>query len=995
MTPRHPRTVLHLVAAALAVVGAALGATAVAGAPGAAAAGHARVPAWVRNQASVGRIPAGSHRLGRLGGSADLRAEVVLSPPHPDALAAFDTAVSTPGSPSFRHFLAPGAFASAFGPTPATIAAVRRWLSGRGLALGPTASDGLAVAVSGSAPALDAAFGTTIEQYRLPDGRVAHAPVAGPLVPGALAHDVEGVVGLDDVATPVPEMVRAAAGTAPGGAGHTGPAHTGPAHTGAAHTVAARLGGPTPTGTCPGMAGSGGLSVDELAAAYSFSALYPTTEGAGVTIGVYELEPFLPSDIATFESCYTPAITADVSATAVDGVDPTGGPGQGEAALDIEMAAGMAPQADVAVYVGPNGGSGPLDTYRQMIDDDSVDLISTSWGQCEAQTPPAVLSAESALFQQAAAQGQTVVAAAGDEGSEDCYVFPSSTDTRLQVDDPGSQPWVTSVGGTSLDERGPPPTESAWNDGLFLGSGGGGLSTAWTMPAWQLGPGVQNGFSPRRDSFTGAAPCPSSSGPGTVSCREVPDVSADADPDTGVGVYCTCFRGWARVGGTSMASPLWAALVALADQGITHQRAGFVDPALYQAGCEADPPFNDVTTGDNQPANSAPSDPPASPGGPYYPAGPGYDLATGLGTPVATALVTALRGPPDDCPSVGALSTSSGPAGGGTEVTVTGSNLSGVDQVLVGPGRPAAIVSTSPGAVSFLTPPSPTGGWATVAVELSAGADTLGADGALPFTYTGPRGYWTVASDGGIFAFGQMGFHGSMGGRRLDKPIVAMAGTPSSGGYWEVASDGGIFAFGDAGFYGSMGGRPLDKPVVAVAPTADGRGYWEVASDGGIFAYGDAGFYGSMGGRPLDKPIVGIAPTPDGRGYWEVASDGGLFAFGDAAFYGSMGGKPLDKPIVGMAATPDGAGYWEVASDGGIFAFGDAGFHGSTGGVRLSAPVVGMAATPDGNGYWLVASDGGIFAFGGTDGGFYGSMGGRPLARPMVGIGAPQGGAVG
>ena len=973
-------------AAVLSVTVGALGALGLAAAPlgsPAAAAPHGQHPAWVRNRASVGALPPGTRDLGRLRGSVPVDAEVVLTPRHPAALAAFATAVSTPGSPHFHHFLPRGAFASAFGPAPGTVAAVRQWLAGRGLTVGPTASDGLAVAVSGSPAALDGAFGTSLEQVRLPDGRLARAPSSAPLVPGALAGAVQGVVGLDTVADPVPELVRAPSG-APSAA------------TVAPRAVAPRLGGPAPAGTCPGMTASGGLSVDELATAYSFSSLYPGTEGSGVTIGVYELEPFVMSDITTFENCYTPPITAGVSAVGV-GVNPTGGPGQGEAALDIEMAVGMAPQANVRVYVGPNGGSGPFATYLRMIDDDDTDVISTSWGQCEAQTPAAVISAESSLFEQAATQGQTVVAAAGDEGSEDCYFFPSSTDTRLQVDDPGSQPWVTSVGGTSLSQLGPPPTESTWNDGLFLGSGGGGLSTQWTMPSWQLGPGVQNQFTPPRDSFTGAEPCPMSSGAGTVSCREVPDVAADADPDSGVGVYCSCFGGshWGRVGGTSMASPLWASLVALADEGIAGDKAGFVDPVLYQAGCAADPPFNDVTTGENQPNNSSPSDPPSSPTGPYYPATSGYDLATGLGTPDAGAVVDALRAPPDDCPAVRALSTSSGPAAGGTEVTVTGSNLGAVDQVDVGPGRAARIVSSSSGEVSFLTPPSPTGGWATAEIELSAGADTIGADGSMPFTYVGPRGYWTVASDGGIFAFGQMGFHGSMGGRRLVKPIVAMASTPSSAGYWEVASDGGLFAFGDAGFYGSMGGRRLDQPIVDMAPTPDGHGYWEVASDGGIFAFGDAPFYGSMGGKHLDKPIVGIAATPDGRGYWEVASDGGLFAFGDAGFAGSMGGHPLTKPVVGMAVTPDGNGYWEVASDGGIFAFGDAAFHGSTGGVRLSAPVVGMAATPDGNGYWLVASDGGIFAFGGTDGGFYGSMGARPLARPMVGIGAPQGGAVG
>src|SRR6185437_7457605 len=120
-------------------------------------------------------------------------------------------------------------------------------------------------------------------------------------------------------------------------------------------------------------------------------------------------------------------------------------------------------------------------------------------------------------------------------------------------------------------------------------------------------------------------------------------------------------------------------------------------------------------------------------------------------------------------------------------------------------------------------------------------------------------------------------------------------GTPRNGlGYWLTAADGGLFAFGDAQFYGSMGGRPLNQPIVGVAATQDDQGYWEVASDGGLFAFGDAQFYGSMGGRPLNQPVVGLASTLDGGGYWEVASDGGLFAFGDAQFYGSMGGRPLN-----------------------------------------------------------------------------------------------------
>ncbi len=252
-------------------------------------------------------------------------------------------------------------------------------------------------------------------------------------------------------------------------------------------------------------------------------------------------------------------------------------------------------------------------------------------------------------------------------------------------------------------------------------------------------------------------------------------------------------------------------------------------------------------------------------------------------------------------------------------------------------------------------------------------------------------GYWLVASDGGIFSYGDAGFYGSAGSIPLNRPIVGMAPTPDGGGYWLVASDGGIFSYGDAGFYGSAGSIPLNRPIVGMAPTPDGGGYWLVASDGGIFSYGDAGFYGSAGSIPLNRPIVGMAPTPDGGGYWLVASDGGIFSYGDAGFYGSAGSIPLNRPIVGMAPTPDGGGYWLVASDGGIFSYGDAGFYGSAGSIPLNRPIVGMAPTPDGGGYWLVASDGGIFSYG--DAGFYGSAGSIPLNRPIVGMAPTPDGA--
>ena len=230
------------------------------------------------------------------------------------------------------------------------------------------------------------------------------------------------------------------------------------------------------------------------------------------------------------------------------------------------------------------------------------------------------------------------------------------------------------------------------------------------------------------------------------------------------------------------------------------------------------------------------------------------------------------------------------------------------------------------------------------------------------------EGYWLASADGGVYAVGSAGFHGSLGALHLQGPIVAMAATPVGQGYWLAALDGGVFAFGDARFYGSMGGTPLNQPIVGMAPTADGRGYWLVASDGGVFAFGDAPFLGSMGGTPLVSPVTGMAPTHHGLGYWMVAGDGGIFTFGNAAFHGSIGGTVLNDPIDGMAAMPDDGGYYLVSTDGGIFTEGDAVFRGSLGGgldgnPDVVLPVSAITLAQGGAGYWLLDPDGFNYSF--------------------------------
>jgi hypothetical protein len=251
---------------------------------------------------------------------------------------------------------------------------------------------------------------------------------------------------------------------------------------------------------------------------------------------------------------------------------------------------------------------------------------------------------------------------------------------------------------------------------------------------------------------------------------------------------------------------------------------------------------------------------------------------------------------------------------------------------------------------------------------------------------TAPResecsGYRMVASDGGVFSFGDRIFRGSTGGARLNAPIIGGATDRSDlDGYWLLAADGGVFAF-DAAFYGSLSARKLASPPVEIESTPTGRGYWIVLANGTVFAFGDATHVGDLANAPPKQSIVAMSSTPTGRGYWMTSSDGAVNAFGDAPQDRSLGTLTLNAPIIDMAPTADGQGYYLLGRDGGVFAFGSATFHGSTGGTRLNAPVVAMLV-PKSGGYLLAAADGGVFAFGTAD--FFGSTGALKLTSPVL-----------
>jgi subtilase family serine protease len=616
----------------------------------------------VEHAALARQAPAVSPRL-------RLRVRVALKPRSAAALAAYAQAVSTPGSADYRHFLTPKQFRSRFGATTAQVSHVRASLRARGLRPGPTSVGRLSIPVTATAAQLERAFSLSLRRI-VTHGRRAVAATAAPALDAQAAEAVQSIVGLDTTTARRPQLVR--------------PARNGPRQArSAARRARARprvvTGGPQPCVAAQATAPiDNAYTADQIASAYGFSGLYAAGDtGAGTTIALYELEPNDPADIAAFQACY--GTHASVSDVTVDGGAGRGA-GGGEAALDIENTIGLAPGANVLVYQGPNSnsgapGSGPYDIFSSIINQDRAQVVSVSWGECEAALGASDAAAENTLFQQATVQGQSIVAAAGDSGAQDCDLPGAVPRTPTAVDDPASQPYVTGVGGTSLTALGPPPTETVWNNSgtaaggaLSAGTGGGGVSSLWPMPSAQQHAAAVLGVI--KPNSAGRA-CGRSSG----NCREVPDVAADADPNTGYQIYWNGSgtavgqpAGWQGIGGTSGAAPVWAALLALADSapGCADSPLGFASPPLYRAANTAyTADFHDVVTGNNDFAHT---------NGGQFLAGAGYDLASGLGSPDAAALVGTLCADALQLPRV---STQISAQHAAVAVRVHGSNISG------------------------------------------------------------------------------------------------------------------------------------------------------------------------------------------------------------------------------------------------------------------------------------------------------------------------------
>jgi subtilase family serine protease len=546
--------------------------------------------------------------IGHHDGNAQLTVELVLQSGNQAGLDRLIGSLYDPHSSQFHQWLPTGAFERQFGPSRSQLEAARSFLRQAGLHLADGSPSAFLLRATGTTSQMEAAFHTRINDYRGSDSKTYFANATSLQIPASLNGVVQGVVGLDNLARAHTNTEIAQAGTAK--------PHFG--------------GGP----------GGTGLTPSQIAGIYLADPLYALGnkgKGAGKTLAVFELSGYTQSDIGTYESQFglpSPTLT-NIN---VDG-GPTDNTGAGEVELDIELQIALAPMiSGVLVYNAPNTGQGLIDQYAKIASDNKADAISTSWGLCEAFSVPGIWDSEFTSFEQMAAQGQSIFAAAGDSGAFDCLPHGGGGGNGSnQVDDPGSNPYMTSVGGTSLavdPGSNANPTyqageESVWNDGCTSagcpgGSGGGGNSRIWAKPRYQAGPGVTNGYS----QFS-----PWCSQPSGTQCREVPDVSMNADENTGYAIFCTdpvgCGIGatWLQFGGTSCAAPLWAAIAALTDS-FHNNRLGEPSFSLYQWDSTSGYTylFHDITSGNNG----------------WFPARANYDQATGIGTPRIYYIATTL-----------------------------------------------------------------------------------------------------------------------------------------------------------------------------------------------------------------------------------------------------------------------------------------------------------------------------------------------------------------
>jgi subtilase family serine protease len=637
-------------------------------------------------------LPIHATKTGQMSAS-QMSVEVVLQSGNAKGLSSLLDGLYTKGSADYGHWLAAGQFDARFEPSSATVQAMTSYLRGKGLTVQRTDSPFLLRAI-GSSTQMDAAFATTINNYRNAQGKKFFSNDSAVSVPNALAKSVLGIVGLTNTVRLKPAVqVGSTSSTASKGQGGGEPSCEIPYPTNLAELQAIPVNGPF--NGYGGGPGCSGLTPSQTNSMYNAPNAGPAGKGAGANVAVFELSAYNQQDITHWaKTFYGPGYNPRLVNINVDGgplapntsqcpVGDTcfyGYGGDIEVEADIEQDLTIAPDAShLLVYNAPNDETGQteLDEYATIANQDIADSISSSWGLCEPDAGVAYAQAENVLFEQMAAQGQSMFASSGDTGAFECIRDGTFSDyAPLQSLDPASQPWVTSTGGTSFTSfdpgDNPNPSyprgdEAVWNtinicsgndsstatstgivDCGAYGAGGGGHSIFWPMPNYQRGPGVISAY-----TVYGSSNCSLASK--GQACREEPDISANADPLTGYAEYCTgstyvspnptgtdyesaCLGltptpgapGWFHIGGTSLSAPLWAAL--FADRDAFHgRRAGnanyllyalFDNPRTYAAD------FHDITPLPLESNNG------------FYPVTRNFDEATGIGSPNFAGIIT-------------------------------------------------------------------------------------------------------------------------------------------------------------------------------------------------------------------------------------------------------------------------------------------------------------------------------------------------------------------
>lgn len=620
------------------------------------------------------------------------------------ALEALIKAQHDPNSPRYHQWLTPESFAEHFGVAQNDVNQVAVWLEAHGFQVEEIPAGRRSVIFSGQAAQVASAFHTEIHRYNA-GGKLHYANASDPEIPEALAGVVTGVATLHDFRRkPMHRQLRAASKVKPGAA----PEYT------------------------PGD-GSHNLAPADFATIYNVAPLYSGgIDGTGKTIAVVGRSNIDLSDVQTFRSSV--GLPANDPTIIVNGSDPGIGSAddEAEANLDVQWAGAVAPMATVQFVVSESTSTtdGVNLSAQYIVSNNLAPVMSVSFGTCESAMGAAERSFFNSLWQQAAAQGITVLVSSGDSGAAGCDIPSASEATGgTAVNGMCSTPYNVCVGGTGFDDTATPdlywspsndPTtlssalsyipEVAWNEsgsngGSGLAAGGGGASAYYAKPTWQKLTGVP-----------------------ADGKRDVPDVSLTASAQDGYLIY---LGGTLQaVGGTSAATAAFAGLMALVDQKAS-ARQGNANPQFYAlaskqslggAAC-----FHDVTSGNN-----------SVPGVTGFSAGAQYDLATGLGSVDAAELVNhwgnaSITGAPTFAVTVSPTSLTV-PEGGSGTVAVRSAVSGGFDSSLAlsVTGMPAGVTAT----FDVASLPAPGSGSAVLTIEVDANA----AVGTYPLTITAAGG---------------------------------------------------------------------------------------------------------------------------------------------------------------------------------------------------------------------------------------------------------------